>query len=119
LPQTFNYNDFAVENMALSRAVQVPLRAIVFDYDQFSLGPAYSDWRNVVSGLRGASQSAFEEAYGGVNQHERILDEPLSILYGLVIACRRSQLPRWAVPLSEAARTGGLEGAIRRALEVT
>ena len=119
LPQTFNYNDFAVENMALSRAVQVPLRAIVFDYDQFGLGPAYSDWRNVVSVLRGASRSAFEEAYGVVDLRERILDEPLSILYGLVSASRRSQLPRWAVPLFEAVRTGELEGAIRRALEVT
>lgn len=117
-PQTFNYNDFAAENLALSRDGQHPRDAVVFDYDCFATGTAYSDWRNVASALRGAARAAFAEAYGPVDEGERWLDEPLAALYGLVVASRRKKFPRWAAPLVEEALNGTLERSIRRGCEV-
>lgn len=116
-PQTLNYNDFAPENLALPREEKDPPGAIVFDYDQFSLGLSCSDWRNVRSGLRGLARAAFEEAFGPVSPVERILDRPLSVLYGLVIASRRDRFPGWAVPLLKLVKTGELERRIRHALQ--
>jgi hypothetical protein len=66
LPQTFNYADFAAENLALS--VEGPLRAVVFDYDCFATGCVYSDWRNVVYSLEGEASDAFKEACGPVSE---------------------------------------------------
>ncbi len=118
LPQTFNYNDFAAENLAISRNRDAPLKAIIFDYDQFSLGPAYSDWRNVMSTLRGSARAAFVETYGEINESEKLLDDPLSILHGLVIASRRARFPNWAITLAEMVKNGKLERRIRRAMEL-
>lgn len=115
-PQTFNYSDFAAENLALSRGEGLPRRAIVFDYDCFTSGAAASDCRNVLYSLRGAAKPAFQAAYGPVDESEFILDEPLAILDGLVTASRLSRLPGWATPLLEAVAGGELERAIRRAL---
>lgn len=111
-PQTFNYNDFASENLALSRS-STPLEAIVFDYDYFKTGTVYSDWRNVIYSLEGAGREAFKEAYGPVNEAEGLLDEPLSTLYGLIIAARRDKFPGWARPLVEAVKNGEMERSIR------
>jgi hypothetical protein len=118
LPQTFNYNDFAPENLALSRGEDHPIQAVVFDYDCFSLGIPYSDWRNVVYSLRGAAKTAFAEVYGPVSEEERLLDEPLDLLYGIVVASRRVNTPNWVTPHLEAVATGGLERCIIKALEV-
>lgn len=116
LPQTFNYNDFAAENLALSRDQRQPLRAIVFDYDCFTTGAAYSDWRNVIFSLQGPARNAFEEGYGPIDEAERLLDEPLAILYGLVIASQRDRTPSWAGPLAETVFNGELGGMIRAAV---
>ena len=116
LPQTFNYNDFAVENLALSRDTEKPLRAIVFDYDCFASGVAYSDWRNVMVSLQGAAKESFQENYGVIAESERRLDQPLSILYGLVVASQRNKIPLWANPLQESVINGELECMIREAL---
>lgn len=112
-PQTFNYNDFAAENLALARTT--PRRAVVFDYDCFATGVVYSDWRNVTYALHGAARSAFAEAYGEVDASERLLDDALAPLYGLLIASQRSRLPAWAQPLVAAVANGELEQALRRA----
>jgi hypothetical protein len=114
-PQTFNYDDFAGENLALSRGGE-PLRAVVYDYDCFSVGCAYSDWRNVTFSLQGAARDAFAQAYGPVSDAERRLDDPLAILQGLVSASRRSRAPGWALPLIRSVTNGELAEAIRRAL---
>ncbi|MDP2975772.1 MAG: hypothetical protein Q8N45_06100 [Anaerolineales bacterium] len=118
LPQTFNYNDFAAENLALSRGKEHSLRAIVFDYDCFAIGVAYSDWRNVMNSLCGAAKTSFEEVYGPISEKERLLDEPLAILYGLVVASQRSKTPKWVAPLIETVANGELERSISKALEV-
>jgi hypothetical protein len=114
--QTFNYEDFAQENLALSRGLE-PLQAVVFDYDCFTLGTAYSDWRNVTYSLEGEAREAFAEAYGPVNETERRLDMPLSALFGLLVASRRANVPCWARPLLEDVDNGALERSIQDALE--
>lgn len=116
LPQTFNYNDFAFENLAITR--QSPLRAVVFDYDQFCTGTPYSDWRNVVYSLLSPALEAFQQAYGPVSKMERLLDEPLSVIYSLIVASRRSGVPGWAKPLLEMVNNGELEHRMRRAMDI-
>lgn len=118
LPQTFNYNDFAAENLALSRVECQPRRAVVFDYDCFGRGAAVSDWRNVVGSLSGAAKMAFTEAYGPVSERDQRLDRPLSILYGLIVASQRRKIPGWATPLIEAVTNGELERCLSEALEI-
>jgi hypothetical protein len=113
--QTFNYEDFARENLALSRG-ENPLQAVVFDYDCFSLGMAFSDWRNVTFSLEGAARDAFIAAYGPVSEVERGLDIPLSTLFGLLTASRRENVPGWARPLLENVENGALERSIQSAL---
>lgn len=117
LPQTFNHNDFAAENLALSRQEGTRLHAIVFDYDCFATGVVYSDWRNVINSLHGAAKETFVEAYGPINEQEHVFDEPLAILYGLIVASRRGKMPKWASPLIEAVVNGGLEQSLSQACE--
>jgi hypothetical protein len=116
LPQTLNYDDFALENLAVSR--DVPFRALLFDYGQLCIGPAASDWRNVVSGLRGKARQGFIKRYGQPDERERVLDDPLSILYALLVASRREHLPAWAEILVQWVRDGTLEKRVRAALEL-
>jgi hypothetical protein len=115
LPQTLNYNDFYYGNLAVSRQLD-PMQVVVFDYDCFRTGTAYSDWRNVTYSLAGEGRKSFIEAYGAVSALEGALDGPLSELYGLVIAARHERLPAWAVPLVDAVRTGELKTSVERAL---
>ena len=118
LPQTYNYNDFAAENLALSREEAQPRRAVVFDYDCFGTGAAVSDWRNVLGSLTGAANIAFIEAYGPVNEKDQLLDKPLATLYGLVVASQLGKFPGWAAPLIEAVTNGELEQSLGEAIEV-
>jgi hypothetical protein len=114
-PQTLNYNDFAAENLALSRVDGDRLQAIVFDYDCFASGTVYSDWRNVTYSLHGAARESFIEAYGPIDEQEGRLDEPLAALHGLIVSGRRSKIPRWAAPLIEDVVNGNFAESLRRA----
>lgn len=116
LPHTFNYNDFAAENLALSPLDGNPLRAVVFDYDCFGIGLAYSDWRNVIYGLKGQAREAFAHAYGEISRSEKIIDEPLSLLYNLVVASTHQEFPDWAKLSMKSVINGDLEIQIRIAL---
>jgi hypothetical protein len=117
-PQTFDYSDFAAENLALSRGYQTRLRAIVYDYDQFNIGTVYSDWRNVTFSLKGKARDVFITAYGEVSEDERRLDEVLNVLYGLIVATARTKFPTWALRLRKSIENGELEKSIRSALEI-
>jgi hypothetical protein len=117
-PQTFNYNDFAAENLALARAKDQPLRAVIFDYDQFSTGLVYSDFRNVLSSLTGEAAATFRRNYDSVNESERYLDEPLDTLHGLIIASQRKNKPAWVAPFLKSVSSGELEASIDLALRI-
>lgn len=117
LPETLNYNDFHWSNLALSREQGQPLQAIVYDYHLLGIGLAYSDCRNVTSGLGGTAAAAFMEAYGPVDEQEALLDAPVSVLSGLSVAVQRPQLPAWSAALIRRSENGQLEKELRRALE--
>ncbi len=114
LPETLNYNDFHWTNLALSR--QPPLRAVVFDYHLLGIGPAYSDYRNVLGSLRAGASAAFRQAYGPVDEREAILDASVSVLCALQVAAERAQLPAWAEGVIERVRRGDLQEALLRAI---
>ena len=63
--------------------------------------------------LQGAAKAGFQENYGAIVEEERRLDQPLAILYGLVVASQRKRLPSWASPLIESVINGELEKMIR------
>lgn len=115
-PQTFNYSDFAGENLALTRDGITPLRAIVFDYDCFTTGAVYSDYRNVIGALEGPAQTSFQETYGPIHPDEAVIDSALSLIEGIVIISRRPYLPDWGRPLLESIRNGEFTGILDRAL---
>ncbi len=117
-PQTFNYNDFAAENLALARVKDHPLSAIIFDYDQFTTGLVYSDFRNVLSSLTGEAAATFRRNYDPVNESERYLDEPLDTLHGLIIASQRENKPTWVAPFLKSVSSGELEASIDLALRI-
>jgi hypothetical protein len=117
LPHTFNYNDFAAENLAVSLGDGNSLRALVFDYDCFGIGLAYSDWRNATYSLRGQARGAFAARYGMISQAEKVIDEPLSLLYNLVVASTRQELPHWVKSSINSVFNGELEKQIRMAIE--
>ena len=68
--------------------------------------------------LHGAAKAAFAEVYGPISEKESLLDEPLDILYGIVIASRRVNTPNWVAPQLEAVAAGRLERCIIKALEI-
>ena len=116
LPTTLNYNDFDWTNLAVSRNETSELRAIMFDYHLLGIGPAYSDYRNVVGSLEGDGRFAFQQRFGPVDEREAILDAPVSVLYSLYEASLRPQLPQWARSLLGEITSGELEAKLGRAL---
>lgn len=114
LPITLNHNNFHWSNVALSR--QGSPRAVVFDYRLLGIGLAWSDCRNVCSGLGLPARAAFEEAYGHNNPRERLIDAALSPLADLHIALARSQFPPWARALVDEVESGRIRRAVERAV---
>jgi hypothetical protein len=117
LPETLNYNDFHWTNLALSRRSVPSPRAVVYDYHLLGIGLRYSDCRNVVGSLGDRAASAFWEAYGPVDEREKLLDEPTSVLYALMVALRQPEFPDWAQGCLRKARNGELQKSLHRALE--
>ncbi len=116
LPETLNYNDFALENLALSRGL--PLQALVFDYGLLGIGPRYSDLRNVTSALGPRAAQAFLEGMPPADEREALLDAPLAALYSLQVAAELPQLPSWARSQVQEVTNGALEQSLRAALAI-
>ncbi len=114
LPATLVYDDFDLENLALSRSQ--PLQAIVFDYGELSIGPSVSDWRNVRWSLSGEALRGFDGSIPRPDDLHIHLDMALTTLYSLLVASRRPALPSWALPSIDDVTSGRLGAEIAAAL---
>jgi len=86
------YNDFYYTNMAVARDDSL---ALMFDYNLLGLGFAAMDLHNVTSSLSEDAGKAFLEAYGQIDSKERLLNEIISPIIGLVMGMNRKPLPKW------------------------
>ncbi len=91
--QTLTYNDFAYKNLAVAKDRTA---AFMFDYNLLGKGYAYADLRNVCSSLSVPAQQAFLNAYGAFDPTEALLDDVVSVLTTLAIACQKPSFPVWA-----------------------
>ncbi|MGV8153465.1 MAG: hypothetical protein ACLKAO_04060 [Alkaliphilus sp.] len=116
LGETMTYNDFYWTNLVVSNDKR---EAIMFDYNLLGIGFKYNDIRNVCSSLSEEAGKVFIEAYGGINQREKTVDDGISILVNLIFAYQRPMFPNWAQDSLGAIYNGKLEKAIKRILEVS
>jgi len=111
LPRTVTYNDFYFTNLAVAHNLS---SAIVFDYNMLGQGYAYADIRNVCGSLGSDdARESFLLAYGAVSPDEILVDNIVSPLASLHIACRREVFPAWANQLLDSLKNGALLAAIR------
>ncbi|MHB8928437.1 MAG: hypothetical protein ACYC9Q_12445 [Bacillota bacterium] len=92
------------------------LAAIMYDYHLVGVGLPWGDCRNVAGSLDEPARTAFWEAYGPGGKRRRRLDEPTSILCGLLAALRLPKLPRWGEVCLEEALGCRLEQTLGRAV---
>ncbi|MGV8154990.1 MAG: hypothetical protein ACLKAO_11940 [Alkaliphilus sp.] len=116
LGETMTYNDFYWTNLVVSNDKR---EAIMFDYNLLGIGFKYNDIRNVCSSLSEEAGKVFIEAYGGINQREKTVDDGISILVNLIFAYQRPMFPNWAQDSLGAIYNGKLEKAIKRILELS
>lgn len=91
--RTLTYNDFYYTNMVVARDMS---SALMFDYNLLGKGYAYSDLRNVTSSLSDEAGKAFLEEYGNFDSTEKALDDVVTVVVTLYLACQREQFPSWA-----------------------
>ncbi len=115
--ETLTYNDFHWTNLALTRKAK-PIRAVVFDYHLLGLGMRYSDCRNATGSLGPEAAAAFRSTYGETDPGERILDDLMAPLYGLVEAFGRPQFPSWGMASLKLAETGEIHRRFDRVMEI-
>lgn len=90
---TLTYNDFYYTNLAVARDNTA---ALMFDYNLLGKGYVYLDIHNVTFSLAPAARTAFLDEYGYVNPLEIAVDDIVSVVTTLVLACGREQFPDWA-----------------------
>jgi len=114
LPRTLTYNDFYYTNLAVARD---ETSAIMYDYNMLGKGYVYSDIRNVCSSLGNEDAcTAFKAAYGKFDESEIVLDEIISTLQTLIVACERDSFPSWAQESLDFVKDGGLLVAVEKYL---
>jgi len=115
LPRTLVYTNFHFTNLAVARDGS---SALIFDYNFFFKGYAYSDVRNVCGNFYNEeAMTAFLSAYGLIDEREVIVDDVASVLTALIIACERKVFPEWANGLLEKVKDGRLLAAVEKLLE--
>ena len=92
--KTLTYNDFYYTNMVVARDGSA---AFMFDYNLLGKGMVVSDLRNVTYSLSPAAKDAFLAAYGPFDPLEEMLDDVVSPVVTLWLACQRQSFPNWAV----------------------
>jgi len=91
--RTLTYNDFYCTNMVVAKDKS---NALMFDYNLLGKGYAYADLRNVLSSLSEEAGKAFLDEYGEFDKSEKALDDVVSTVVTLFLACRRDTFPFWA-----------------------
>ena len=104
--RTLTYNDFYFTNMVVTKDKS---SALMFDYNLLGKGYAYSDVRNVLSSLSEEAGKAFLDEYGAFDPEEKALDDVVSVVVTLYLACRRDEFPWWAQALLDEIDTTFIE----------
>lgn len=94
--RTLTYNDFYYTNMVVAKDKST---ALMFDYNLLGKGYAYADVRNVLSSLSSEAGKAFLDEYGVYDPLEKALDDVVSVVVTLYLACQRVEFPWWAQAL--------------------
>ena len=94
--RTLTYNDFYYTNMVVAKDKS---SALMFDYNLLGKGYAYMDVRNVLSSLSEEAGKAFLDEYDEFDPVEKALDDVVSVVVTLHLACLRDQFPWWAQAL--------------------
>ena len=94
--RTLTYNDFYYTNLVVEKDKS---SALMFDYNLLGKGYAYTDVRNVLSSLSEDAGKAFLDEYGEIDPVEKALDDVVSVVVSLYLACRRDVFPWWAQAL--------------------
>ena len=100
--RTLTYNDFYYTNMVVARDKS---SALMLDYNLLGKGYAYSDVRNVLSSLSEEARNAFLDAYGEFDPIEKALDDVVSVVVTLFLACKHDKFPEWATRLIDEINT--------------
>ena len=79
--------------------------ALMFDYNLLGKGYAYTDVRNVLSSLSEEAGKAFLDEYGMLDPVEKALDDVVSVVVTLHLACQRDVFPWWAQALLDELNT--------------
>ena len=112
--KTVTYNDFYYTNLVVARDRST---AFPFDYNLMGKGCVLADLRNVTYYMETEAQKAFYEAYGPVDETDRLYDAVVSPLVTLVLGCRAEKLPDWTEEEIEKLHTGELLKAFERFME--
>lgn len=100
--RTITYNDFYYTNMVVAKDKS---SALMFDYNLLGKGYAYTDVRNVLSSLSEEAGKAFLDEYGDFDPVEKALDDVVSVVVTLYLACLRDEFPWWAQALLDELNT--------------
>ena len=100
--RTITYNDFYYTNMVVAKDKSA---ALMFDYNLLGKGYAYTDVRNVLSSLSEEAGKAFLDEYGMFDPVEKALDDVVSVVVTLHLACQRDVFPWWAQALLDELNT--------------
>ena len=100
--RTITYNDFYYTNMVVAKDKS---SALMFDYNLLGKGYAYTDVRNVLSSLSEEAGKAFLDEYGMFDPVEKALDDVVSVVVTLYLACLRDEFPWWAQALLDELNT--------------
>ena len=104
--RTITYNDFYYTNMVVAKDNS---SALMFDYNLLGKGYAYTDVRNVLSSLSEEAGKAFLKEYGEFDPAEKALDDVVSVVVTLYLACLREDFPWWAQTLLDELNTTFIE----------
>lgn len=108
--RTITYNDFYYTNMVVAKDKS---SALMFDYNLLGKGYAYTDVRNVLSSLSKEAGKAFLDEYSAFDPIEKALDDVVSVVVTLYLACQRDKFPWWAQALLDEIDTTFVDKIVR------